>query len=75
MTTIPYDPAECDDDGRMYPPLAANTKVIPGPPVMTRYRLKSHIILIGENGAINILRVGVTEPLLSKPGRDGVKLP
>jgi hypothetical protein len=71
MTNIPYDPANWQNDGRLYPPQVDNMAVIPGPPEVKKYRTRRHIILIGEQGAIEIRRRPDNELLVSKPGGDG----
>ena len=70
MTTIPFDPANWRNDGRMYPPQLDNLRHLPGRVDVGRFRSKGHQTLIGENGAIEIRAIS-GKVLLSKAGSDG----
>ncbi len=73
MTSIPYDPANWQDDGRMYPPQMDSVRPVPGRDDVKRFRSKAHNTWIGANGAngaIEILSLS-GQVLLSKPGADG----
>src|SRR5437016_9735246 len=70
MTSIPFDPANWQTDGRFYPPQMDNMKVVQGRPELKRFRRRKHSILIAENGAIAI-RTLSGQTILSKPGNDG----
>jgi len=78
MTDIPYDPANWQTDGRMYPPQADSARVVSGLPNVTRYRNRHHNTYIATNGAIEIEVVSNRTPsqvILSKVGRDGCSVP
>lgn len=74
---VPYDPANWQSDGRMYPPSADSHRPVPGHPSVARYRNRAHNTFLGRNGVIEIRRVRPGSPpqdgevLLSKPGADG----
>jgi hypothetical protein len=70
MTSIPFDPANWQNDGRMYPPQPDSGRPIPGRGDVKRFRTRGHNILIGDNGAIEI-RALSGRPVLSNPGADG----
>jgi hypothetical protein len=70
LTSIPFDPAHWQTDGRMYPPQPDSVRAVPGRPDVRRYRSRSHSTLIGDGGAIEI-RDGQGAAVFSKPGADG----
>jgi hypothetical protein len=70
MTTIPFDPANWQNDGRMYPPQMDSQRAVPGRTDVRRFRSRSHNTLIGDNGAIEIRDLS-SRAVLSKPGSDG----
>jgi hypothetical protein len=70
MTSIPFDPANWQSDGRMYPPQMDNLKEVPGRPEVKRFRSLKHNTLIGDNGAIAIREL-TGQTIFSKPGSDG----
>jgi hypothetical protein len=70
MTSIPYDPANWQNDGRMYPPQPDSARAVPGRSDVTRFRSSAHNTLIGDNGAIEIGDLS-GRPILAKPGVDG----
>src|SRR3954468_12381911 len=49
MTSIPFDPANWQNDGRMYPPQMDSLRAVPGRDDVKRFRSKAHSTLIGEN--------------------------
>ncbi len=70
MTTIPFDPDNWQNDGRMDPPQLDNMCTVPDRSDLKRFRSLAHITLIGDNGAIQI-RDQSNRSILSKPGADG----
>jgi len=70
MTLIPYDPANWQSDGRMYPPQLDNRRAVPGRSDLWRFRSKSHNTLIADNGAIEIRDLS-GRPVFTKCGADG----
>ena len=70
MTTIPFDPANWQNDGRMYPPQMDSLRAIPGRSDVKRFRSRSHNTLIGDNRAIEIRDLS-SRAIFSKPGADG----
>jgi hypothetical protein len=70
MTAIPFNPANLQTDGRMYPPQHDSRKPKPSPGVK-RYRTRKHNVLIWKNGAIRIQDLFGTV-ILSKHGGDGL---
>jgi len=70
LTSIPYDPANWQNDGRMYPPQPDSARIIPGRSDVTRFRSRAHNTLIGDNGAIEIRDLS-GRPILTKAGTDG----
>src|SRR5262245_22493230 len=73
MTSIPFDPANWQNDGRMYPPQLDSLRAVPGRSDVRRFRSKAHNTLIGDNGAIEIQDLSA-RPVLTKPGADGRSL-
>ena len=70
LTSIPYDPANWQTDGRMYPPQMDNLRDVEGCPLVKRLRSRAHNTFIGENGSIEIQSVSSREVIFSKRGRD-----
>jgi hypothetical protein len=71
MTSIPFDPAHWQTDGRMYPPQPDSLRASPpGRPDVKRFRTRGHNVLIGDNGAIEIRDLS-GRVHLSKTGADG----
>jgi hypothetical protein len=70
MTSIPFDPANWQNDGRMYPPQMDSLRSVQGRSDVRRFRSKAHNTLIGDNGAIEIRDLS-SRPILTKPGADG----
>lgn len=70
MTSIPFDPANWQDDGRMYPPQLDNLGAVAGRSDVKRFRSRDHKTLIGDNGAIEIRDLS-GRAVLTKPGADG----
>jgi hypothetical protein len=70
MTSIPFDPANWQNDGRMYPPQSDNLKAVPSRSDVRRFRSKSHNTLIGDNGAIEIRDLS-GRAIFAKAGADG----
>lgn len=70
MTSIPFNPANWQTDGRMYPPLDDALRDVPNQPDLKRFRAKRHNIFIRHNGAFEIQEVG-GPVLVSRRGSDG----
>jgi hypothetical protein len=70
MTSIPFDPANWQNDGRMYPPQLDSLRAVAGRSDVKRFRSRSHNTLIGINGAIEIRDLS-GRTIFSKPGADG----
>jgi hypothetical protein len=70
MTTIPFDPANWQNDSRMYPPQMDSLRAVPGRSDVRRFRSRSHNTLIAINGAIAIRDLS-GRAIFSKPGADG----
>lgn len=70
LTTIPFDPANWRNDGRMYPPQMDGLRAVPGRSDVRRFRSRSHNTLIAINGAIEIRELS-DRAIFSKPGADG----
>lgn len=71
MTSIPFNPALWQTDGRMYPPQTDSVREVPGHPKVRRFRSRGHNTFLGENGAIEIQTAGSGQVLFTKPGVDG----
>jgi hypothetical protein len=71
LTSIPFDPAMWQRDGRMYPVQSDKIKAEPNHPSVKRLRSFAHNIYISTNGAMEFRPVGSSEVLFSKPGADG----
>lgn len=69
MTNIPYNPANWMTDGRMYPVLRDNIKLLENG--VYQLMSKGHKTLIGPNGAIEIILRATSEIVFSKLGADG----
>jgi hypothetical protein len=70
MTSIPFDPSNWQNDGRMYPPQWDSLRAVPGRSDVRRFRSKAHNTLIGANGAIEIRDLS-GRTVFTKPGADG----
>jgi hypothetical protein len=70
LASIPYDPANWQNDGRMYPPQLDSARIVPGRSDVTQFRSRAHNTLIGDNGAIEIRDLS-GRPFLTKAGTDG----
>lgn len=71
MTSIPYDPEFPANDGRMYPPQPDSKRLVKDRSDVVRYRSKMHSVLIGDNGAIQIVDHRAGGIVFEKPGADG----
>ena len=71
MTSIPFDLANWQTDGRMYPPQMDSLRAVPGRADVRRFRSKRHSTLIGDNGAIEIRDENGGGTIFAKPGADG----
>ena len=69
MTSIPFDPANWQNDGRIYPPQFDSPRMVPGRGDVRRFRSRAHNTLIGDNGAIEIRDLS-GRPILSKQKAD-----
>jgi hypothetical protein len=70
LTSIPFDPANWQNDGRMYPPQLDNLGDVAGRSDVKQFRSRAHKTLIGDNGAIEIRELS-GRAVLTKPGADG----
>ena len=68
---VPYNLQASDYDGRMYPPLDDNRKVISVKPKVDRFRSAGHDTFMGGNGAIKIVLRSDESTFLDKSGKDG----
>jgi hypothetical protein len=73
LTTIPFDPANWQNDGRMYAPQMDSLRAVPGRSDVRRFRSRSHNTLIAINGAIEIRDLS-GRPIFSKAGADGQRV-
>jgi hypothetical protein len=69
FTSIPFNPAAWESDGRLYPPQEDQRRDVAGHPDIRRYRSRQHNSWIADNGAIRIDQGGTI--CLEKPGADG----
>jgi len=74
MTSIPFDPANWQNDGRMYPPQFDSRRAVRGRSDVSRFRSRSHNTFVGDNGAIQIRDLS-GRVVLTKAGADGLGLP
>jgi hypothetical protein len=70
LTSIPFDPANWQNDGRMYPPQLDNLRRATGAGDVRRFRSRAHNTLIGDNGAFELQGLS-GQAIFSKPGADG----
>lgn len=70
FTSIPYDPANWQTDGRLYPPQPDNIRSVPEHGAVKRLRSRSHNTFIGENGSIEIQETN-GRTVFQKAGADG----
>jgi hypothetical protein len=70
MTAIPFDPDSWRSDGRLYPPLLDNLRVVENRPLVRRLRSIRHNTFVGLNGSIEIQELPSREVIFSKPGLD-----
>ena len=73
FTSIEFDPAQWQSDGRMYPPREDSARDVPGREDVTRFRSVRHNIWVATYGAI-LIRTLDGEQLLDIPGRNGRKV-
>ena len=73
LTSIPNDPENWRNDGRMYPP-QEDSKSDTSRPDVVRYRSRGHSTYVRSNGAIEIQTVGGRKLEFEKPGADGKKV-
>ena len=71
LSGVPFNPANWETDGRMYPPQDDSAADVDGYPNVTSYRSRRHETLIAKNGAFEIRDVRNGEVVLHKPGSDG----
>ena len=69
MTSIPFDPSNWMNDGRMYPPQDDNRRLVQGRPDVRKYISKRHRIFIADNGAIEI-QTDTGQTVFEKAGAD-----
>lgn len=70
LSGVPYDPANWQNDERLYPPLPDSVRPAGGLPGVKRFRSFRHNTFIAVNGAIEIRTIDGTLEF-SKLGRDG----
>ena len=68
---VPYNLAAWHDDGRMYPPLDDNRKIMSTAPRVERFKSAGHLIFLGGNGALTIVLRSDGTVFLDKAGSDG----
>jgi hypothetical protein len=70
FTTIPYNPENWQNDGRLYPPESDNIYDVDAYPKIKRLRSRGHNTYIGGNGSIEIQ---TTDGMIvfEKTGTDG----
>jgi len=71
MTSIPYNPANWQSDGRLYPPMDDMRRDVAGRPDVVRYRSKGHHTLIRSKGAVEIQLAAGGDVQFAKKGSDG----
>jgi hypothetical protein len=71
MTSIPYNPANWQSDGRLYPPMDDMRRDVAGWPDVVRYRSKGHNTFIRSNGAVEIQLAVGGQVQFAKNGSDG----
>ena len=69
FTSIPFDPSQWRNDGRMYPPQSDNARSVPGSDDVVRYRSRGHNTWVSTYGAI-LIKTDDGQVLLDKPGRN-----
>ena len=74
LSGVPYDPANWQNDGRLYPPLPDSVRPVAGLPGVKRFRSFRHNTFVAVNGAIEIRTIDGTLEF-SKFGRDGKGVP
>jgi hypothetical protein len=74
LSGVPYDPANWQSDGRLYPPFSDSVRSVKGQPDVKRFRSLWHNTLVAMNGAIEIRTIDGTLEF-SKLGRDGKGVP
>jgi hypothetical protein len=67
----PYDPENWSTDGRLYPPVPAGMRPVPGKPEVTRWRSKAHNTYVRANGALEIVSVRDEATIFSALGKNG----
>ncbi len=70
LTSIPFNPASWQNDGRMYPPQLDNLRAVAGRGDVKEFRSRGHKTLIGDNGAVEIRDLS-GRSVFAKPGADG----
>ncbi len=70
LSGVPFDPANWQMDGRMYPPEDDFAFPVEGHDEVTLFRARKHRTFIRTNGAI-LIRSLTNEVILDKPGADG----
>lgn len=74
LSGVPYDAANWQDDGRLYPPFPDSVRPAQGQPGVKRFRSFRHNTFIAMNGAIEIRTIDGTLAFC-KLGRDGKGVP
>jgi hypothetical protein len=70
LTGTPNDPANWQQDHRLYPPQPDAMRDVPEHPHVQRFRSRRHNVYVGDNGSVEIVALsGRVE--LRKPGLDG----
>jgi hypothetical protein len=68
---VPFNLADSAYDGRMYPPLDDNRKIMSMAPQVERFKSAGHFVFLGGNGALKIVLRSNDTVFLDKSGRDG----
>jgi hypothetical protein len=68
---VPYDPANWQTDGRLYPPQKDRVYAVSGFPDVLRYNSFKHDTYVAKHGAIEIKIIATGEVHFSKPGANG----